>query len=389
MSTQTLFQQRCSRQTANAGRVSAAGVAVAMALVVLGFSACTGSADDAATDQAVTSRTYAIDYRLREGAAYAVSTDSLFVWGGQVDRSPDTTNSGVLIDIDTGALTPIPAAPLTPRIGSTATWTGTGFLVLGGNSGDQAHVDAAIYDTEQQQWTPLPNAPLKAGPNPSSVFLDEALVVWMSAGYHPPNETPEPQPGQVAIYEPGVNAWTVLPAPPVEIVDGTIVPFGDSFALVGGPTTRDIGVIGPVLPIQITVWDPKTDQWDEASTGPSSDNVRPVPLSDTSIAALTADGSLLEWNQDDWQTLEVDTPGTNCPTTIAASPSDTQVFFSYCELFALDADRSLNRFETASSHVEITTPSVGTFLGTSNSTLLILQPDIDGTAATLTIYTQP
>lgn len=68
----------------------------------------------------------------------------LIVWGG-TDPAVGCSADGARYDPTTSAWSPLPPAPLAPRMGATAVWTGTEFIVWGGCCKDKCFADGARY----------------------------------------------------------------------------------------------------------------------------------------------------------------------------------------------------------------------------------------------------
>jgi hypothetical protein len=71
------------------------------------------------------------------------------------------------------------AAPLSPRVGHSAVWTGSELLVWGGRvPGGGPKADGAAYDLARDRWRRLPSAPLAGRFGHAAVWTGTELLVW-------------------------------------------------------------------------------------------------------------------------------------------------------------------------------------------------------------------
>jgi len=145
-------------------------------------------------------------------------------------------------------------APLTPRTGSLAAWTGTEALFVGGTTSDPCPpnadckladryvADGAAYDPESGTWRRIADAPEPlAGYLPHAVVGDTMVVV--TGG------------GEWLAYDSSDDAWTTLPAPPRTMNQSSVSSWdGRVYAVEGN---------GPVL-----VLDVATGSWSSLPASP-------------------------------------------------------------------------------------------------------------------------
>lgn len=118
--------------------------------------------------------------------AVASSGTHVLMWGGEqqgLDRGPQTSGDGALFDAtkDSWHRVTRTGAP-TPRRGALAIWTGSDFLVVGGEAraadgNVRATTDSARYDPTADRWQPVLGAPQFAGPL-AATLADRTVLVW-------------------------------------------------------------------------------------------------------------------------------------------------------------------------------------------------------------------
>lgn len=147
---------------------------------------------------------------LRSDPVVAVAGGEYLVWGGEAEASNTPLGDGFSVNIGTGAVRPIPAAPIDPRAGATGVWTGTELIVCcGTGQADGFNVDtrsAAAWNPATGAWRTLSRPPATVARSfPASVWTGELMVV-MATG------------PAVAIYDPGTDTWSERPTP--RAIDG-------------------------------------------------------------------------------------------------------------------------------------------------------------------------
>ncbi len=209
------------------------------------------------------------------------------VWGGD---GPGPTPRGTLFadgaayDPLTGRWQRLPPAPLTPRIGADAVWTGTEMLIWGGFDalyGASARLrDGAAYNPTTHRWRRLPPAPLPAGTGEVSVWTGRQFLLWVGdqgAAYGP--QTGPSSPG--AAYDPLVNRWRrVSPAPHgvVEFNRQLVVWTGSEvIAPVPAPLPKNLNLCSPAggcgspqPAVQFAAYGPTSDRWRTLAPPPPS-----------------------------------------------------------------------------------------------------------------------
>lgn len=150
----------------------------------------------------------------RCGATAVWTGEEMIAFGGYSGPGPpgpgDRRDDGVAYDPDTGRWRVLPAAPIPPRAGGVAAWTGERMVVYGGHSqagqGDTGFVyraDGAAYDPETDTWRELAESPLPAlrtcpaRTRPCEPPPVTGWFTWSAAGFPiagPPTTPPSPSP---------------------------------------------------------------------------------------------------------------------------------------------------------------------------------------------------
>jgi len=136
-----------------------------------------------------------------------VAGDEYLVWGGEAGAGDvSQRGDGFAVDLVTGAVRPIPAAPIDPRSGATGVWTGTELIVCcGAGQADGFGADtrsAAAWDPATGEWRTLARPPAGVARSfPAAVWTGEVMVVVATGP-------------AVAVYEPAADRWTEVAAPP-------------------------------------------------------------------------------------------------------------------------------------------------------------------------------
>ena len=160
---------------------------------------------------------YPINPSTFAGTAYyatASSDTQFFVWGGTTDAAPwnnvvvNVTNAGAIYDYATNEWKPTSTtnAP-DPRLYAGAVWTGSKFVVYGGNGANKnfSYNNGGIYDPATDTWTAMSmtNGPAEGISANTMVWTGSKVLVW---GY-PPNVDGGHVVAAGAIFDPVANVW--------------------------------------------------------------------------------------------------------------------------------------------------------------------------------------
>jgi hypothetical protein len=113
-----------------------------------------------------------------------------------------------------GRWTTLPPSPIPPRNGASVVWTGRELLVWGGGSGaqgDRLHADGAAYDPSTGRWRTLPGAPLSPRVGQAAVWTGREMVVW--GGEDQTASAPVHVVGDGAAFDPVHDSWQHIAAP--------------------------------------------------------------------------------------------------------------------------------------------------------------------------------
>jgi hypothetical protein len=171
-------------------------------------------------------------------------------------------------------------APLSPRIGHSAVWTGQELLIWGGGPpGGRPKADGAAYDPAADQWRRLPPAPLARRSRHAAVWTGTDMLVW--GGVQPGRGgRSEVALADGAAYRPTTRTWR--PIPPAPLAGDTAVWSGTEL-LVLGRAER-----GPGPRLGGAAWDPRGGRWRRLAVSPLPvGNEFEVLLVDGNLAAFT------------------------------------------------------------------------------------------------------
>jgi hypothetical protein len=102
-------------------------------------------------------------------AAVRIASEKVLIWGGR-DGTTQCFNSGAIYDTSNNTWTAIPNAPLSGRYGFAYTWTGSRFIVWGGGcdlGGGGQFGDGAVYNPASNTWAPLASSSLSTRRGPA------------------------------------------------------------------------------------------------------------------------------------------------------------------------------------------------------------------------------
>jgi hypothetical protein len=196
-----------------------------------------------------------------DGAAYASAKDSwtvmanapiqarslhtavwtgheVLVWGGvRVEKSGETLlDNGAAYDPDEASWRKLNSAPLTPRVGHTAIWTGSEMLVWGGGQPPDFRADGAAYDPASDSWRELSDSPLDARLGHAAAWSGDKMFIW--------GGTADEQFADGALYDPTSDRWSLLEASPLDARGFPVGLWADEELLLWGGTAAD----GSLLP---------------------------------------------------------------------------------------------------------------------------------------------
>jgi hypothetical protein len=194
-----------------------------------------------------------------------------------------------------GRWSALPRAPIAPRGGASVIWTGHQLIVWGGASashGQALQANGAAYDPSAGRWRPLPAGPLSPRVGQTAVWTGTEMVVW--GGYDRLAHRQFRVSADGAAYSPTTRRWRVLPPAPLSArADAIGIWTGGRVILLGGhPAVTSNTARGYR---DGAAYDPVRHQWRHIAP-PKSPRGHPLTW-DTAVGAR---GRLLAWSQ--WAT---------------------------------------------------------------------------------------
>jgi hypothetical protein len=220
------------------------------------------------------------------GMAVGVWTGTEYlVWGGEAGGDGSGRADGWRYDPATGTARDVPVAPIAPRDTAAGVWTGTELIVCCGRPQGQGPsydtASAAAFDPGTDRWRRLADPPAEAGSYSLGGFWtgSEVLVVVASdevstAGAH--------RGMALYAYDPESDRWSDRSGPTIGTRMDEAIWTGERLVL--WSSARSPGDRG-------IVYDPGTDRWSDLPALPGD-----RPVVDGSIAY--ADGQVVVWGHD-------------------------------------------------------------------------------------------
>lgn len=135
-----------------------------------------------------------------------------FIWGGEHQEGRREFHAdGAILASGAESWREVAEAPIAPRSGHVAVWTGSRMVVWGGEAARGYLDDGAAYDPVTDRWARLADAPLAPRANAAAAWTGDDVVVV--GGYD--NAGPR---AEAAAYSPARDAWRALPPLPVDDV---------------------------------------------------------------------------------------------------------------------------------------------------------------------------
>jgi len=141
--------------------------------------------------------------RTRRSAVSAITDDAYLVWGGESGAAEQDHLDGFAVDLGSGAVSTIPAAPITTVWASQGAWTGTELIVWSAWTGCDTCVPIV---PEAAAWNPSTSTWRQVTAPPAAVTASTEGAVW--AGDRIVTATSN---GVAASYDPRTDEWTMLP----------------------------------------------------------------------------------------------------------------------------------------------------------------------------------
>jgi hypothetical protein len=222
--------------------------------------------------------------------AAAWTGQQLVVWGGQSgDGHWQPASAGAAYDPAADRWQVLPRAPIAPRFGATAVWTGRDVLIWGGQGGlDTTFADGAAYDPATRRWRLLAAAPIEARTSHQAVWTGSEMIVWGGFARCCPIDSVIHDPAAAA-YDPATDRWRRISdvPPPWSGDDGSAVTVSDN----GRPLVWRHG--------QLAAYDAAQNAWSEvAGAMPAPLPFNPAPPStsaDPFALGVSVDHEAFTW----------------------------------------------------------------------------------------------
>lgn len=248
---------------------------------------------------------------LARGGQSAVWTGSeLIVWGGRVAaqanpaEQPALSSAGAAYNPGTDSWREILSAPISPRDGHSAVWTGKEMIIWGGavapgRTSGALLSGAGAYDPARNLWRTLPAAPSaligSAHWTGAEMLVFGARLALDGAGGQQVQGSPAGAPGQDAAgyvmealaYDPGTNRWRMLPPPPLRSRTDAGAVWSRDRLVVWGGLARD--GLSPAAPARDgAAYDPGNQRWERI---PDS----PIPGRDIGFSMVASGDGAIVW----------------------------------------------------------------------------------------------
>ena len=219
----------------------------------------------------------------RFAAATAWTGTEFLVWGGQncageqcpADRSPRLAD-GAAYDPERNRWRRMAESPLAERDSAASVWTGRELLVWGGSGRTGPLADGAAYDPARDRWRRIAASPLSARVGAAAVWTDQEMLVWGgTAG------------ADGARYDPEADRWEPLPSVTTPAGAEPVAVWTGSEMLVWASADGD----GLVDVPEARAYDPARDAWRTLARPPLGPRVGP--------SFVWTGGELIIWGGDD------------------------------------------------------------------------------------------
>ncbi len=260
------------------------------------------------------------------GGIVVVGDNSVLVIGGSTDESKRLVSRGVIVDLATGDVSDI-EAPLPPG-SATGVWTGTEFVIIGGQSFEESSVAGVAIDPVDRSWREIADGPWRPANYLSSVFLDGYIYVWApgnDAGY---GGSPSAAVGQFSRYSVDSDSWEVLTVPDESARTGRLVVAGDEVVVLGEqmiPYSTTPGSGGPLVAYR---YDVSTGTWGQRSATPVRPDAAGVTAMGDDVVAITSAGQIWVLRDDVWDLVLSFEP--RCPLAVDVAASTSRAYTLVC-----------------------------------------------------------
>lgn len=234
----------------------------------------------------------------RSGQSAVWTGRELIIWGGARhigsggSQQVEPFSDGASYDPVTGRWQLLPSSPLSPRMYASSVWTGSQVIIWGGNDprynsyGPFVRADGASFDPTTGTWKMLPAAPIQARAFASAFWTGSQMIVFGGQGRQPGY-------GQLldgAVYTPTSNTWRRIP--PMPAGSGTLVgvtSVWDGQQLLAWATYQSASPTGATP--MAAAWNPSTGAWTSLPNPPHRVATYGATATWTGQQVLLLDGS--------------------------------------------------------------------------------------------------
>lgn len=163
---------------------------------------------------------------------------------GQAAAAAAQDIDGAAYDPESDTWRQIAPAPINPRTGHAAVWTGKEMVVFGGSRTLRFGASVALYDPAADTWRMSSESPLDwAFGLVAAVWTGTKVVIWSGTG-----------PADVAAYDPEADTWELLPGSPVGMRSASALWTGQEMVLLGLPEGDRSAIGGAALDLAEQRW---------------------------------------------------------------------------------------------------------------------------------------
>lgn len=267
------------------------------------------------------------DLKANLGGIVVAGDTTVLVIGGSADEAQRLVSLGVIVDLATGEVSDV-EAPLPPG-SATGVWTGTEFVIIGGQSFEESSVAGVAIDPVDGSWRTIADGPWRPATYLSSVFLDGYIYVWApgnDAGY---GGSPSAAVGQFSRYSVDSDSWEILTVPDESARTGRLVVVGDEVVVVLGEQMIPYSTTpGSGRPLVAYRYDVSTGTWGEGVATPVRPDAAGVTVLGDDVVAVTSDGQIWVLRDDSWVLIVSFEPV--CPLAVDVAASESRAYVLLC-----------------------------------------------------------
>lgn len=268
----------------------------------------TGSVYDPASDTwaAMSAADPVMEPRSQSSAVWTGS--EFIVWGGETEEGHSDVGARYILGSDSWINIGEVSTAFAPeaRQGHSAVWNGSKMIIWGGYSDDDVLNTGAQYDPVSNVWTAtsVTNAP-SARVGALSAWTGTHMMVWGG-------ENGDGILSSGALYNPGADSWTSVLSADVGLKETNAVWTGVEFIVWGGRSDENVENLG-------LRYNPATDAWTPMSTGSGGSGLTSPPVGRAYHTAIWTGTEMLVWGgstyDDDGDEILLSSGGRYNPST--------------------------------------------------------------------------